>query len=216
MRIGIIGAGWLGGTVGRQWVRAGHEVLFSSRHPERLKSLAEDLGSRASVGTVAAAAAFGPVVLIATPYEAMAAIGRDHQEALRGRIVLDATNPGASGRFARDAATDGVGPTSARLLLGTRLVRAFSAVDATAIEASAKGRGVRLAVPLAGDTGRQSTPRSSSYATRDVTHWWSETSQRPGASSVRGRAFARTQTCQACAAFWGLGTTPDAAHYLAM
>jgi predicted dinucleotide-binding enzyme len=151
VRIGIIGAGWLGGTVGRQWARAGHEVLFSSRHPERFKSLAVDLGSRASVGTVAAAAAFGPVVLIATPYEAMAAIGRDHQEALRGRIVLDATNPGASGRFARDAATDGVGPTSARLLLGTRLVRAFSAVDATAIEASAKGRGVRLAVPLAGD-----------------------------------------------------------------
>ena len=34
MRIGVIGAGWLGGTVGRQWVKAGHKVLFSSRHPE--------------------------------------------------------------------------------------------------------------------------------------------------------------------------------------
>lgn len=91
MRIGVIGAGWLGGTVGRQWVRAGHEVLFSSRHPERLKNLPQDLGFRASVGAAAAAAVFGPVVLIATPHEALAAIGRDHHEALHGKIVLDAT-----------------------------------------------------------------------------------------------------------------------------
>jgi len=151
MRIGVIGAGWLGATVGRQWIKAGHEVLFSSRHPERLKNLPRDLGSRASVGAAAMAAAFGPVVLIATPYEALAAIGRDDQNALHGKIVLDATNPWSSDPLARDAEKDGVGPTSARLLPGTRLVRAFSAVDATAIEASAEGRGERLAVPLAGD-----------------------------------------------------------------
>ena len=151
MRIGVIGAGWLGGTVGRQWVRAGHEVMFSSRHPERLKNLPQDLGFRASVGAAAAAAAFGPVVLIATPHEALAAIGRDHHEALHGKIVLDATNPWPSERFARDAERDGVGPTSARLLAGTRVVRTFSAVDATAVEASVKGHGERLAVPLAGD-----------------------------------------------------------------
>jgi 8-hydroxy-5-deazaflavin:NADPH oxidoreductase len=151
MRIGVIGAGWLGGTVGRQWVKTGHEVLFSSRHPERLKKLAQDLGSRASAGSVVEAASFGQVVLIATPHEALAAIGRDHHEALRGKIVLDATNPWPSERFARDAERDGVGPTSARLLAGTRVVRTFSAVDATAVEASAKGHGERLAVPLAGD-----------------------------------------------------------------
>jgi 8-hydroxy-5-deazaflavin:NADPH oxidoreductase len=151
MRIGVIGAGWLGGMVGRQWLKAGHEVLFSSRHPERLKSLPQDLGSRASIGTVAAAAAFGSVILIATPYAALAAIGRDHQQALRAKIVLDASNPWPSEPFARDAEGDGVGPTSARLLPGTRLVRAFSAVDATAVEASAEGLGERLAVPVAGD-----------------------------------------------------------------
>lgn len=151
MRIGIIGAGWLGGTVGRQWVKAGHEVLFSSRRPERFERLAGELGARAVAGAVAKAAAFGPVVLIATPYEALAAIGRDHESALRGKIVLDATNPASSGPFAKDAEKDGVGPTSARLLSGARLVRAFSAVDATAIEASGAGRGERLAVPLAGD-----------------------------------------------------------------
>jgi predicted dinucleotide-binding enzyme len=36
MRIGVIGAGSLGGTVGRLWVRAGHEVLFPSRHPDKI------------------------------------------------------------------------------------------------------------------------------------------------------------------------------------
>jgi len=38
-RIGIIGAGSLGGTVGRLWVKAGHEVMFSSRHPEQLQAM---------------------------------------------------------------------------------------------------------------------------------------------------------------------------------
>jgi predicted dinucleotide-binding enzyme len=151
MRIGIIGAGWLGGTVGRQWVKAGHEVLFSSRHPERFQTLVREVGPLASAGTVAEAAAFGPAVLIATPYAALPAVGRDHGEALHGKIVLDATNPSPSEPLARDADRLGVGPTSARLLPGTRLVRAFSAVDATAIEASAAGRSTPLAVPLAGD-----------------------------------------------------------------
>jgi hypothetical protein len=41
MRIGVIGAGSLGGTVGSLWVRAGHEVLFSSRHPEELRSMTQ-------------------------------------------------------------------------------------------------------------------------------------------------------------------------------
>ena len=88
MRIGIIGAGWLGGTVGRQWVKAGHEALFSSRHPERFKTLVRELGSLASAGTAAEAAAFRPVVLIATRYDVWPAIGRDHGEALDRKSVV--------------------------------------------------------------------------------------------------------------------------------
>jgi predicted dinucleotide-binding enzyme len=45
MRIGIIGAGKVGGGVGKLWVRAGHQVFFSSRHPNRLKVLVEEAGS---------------------------------------------------------------------------------------------------------------------------------------------------------------------------
>jgi predicted dinucleotide-binding enzyme len=44
MRIGIVGAGKVGGGLGKLWVRAGHEVFFSSRHPNRLKALVDQAG----------------------------------------------------------------------------------------------------------------------------------------------------------------------------
>ncbi|EYF00061.1 NADPH-dependent F420 reductase [Chondromyces apiculatus] len=93
MRIGVIGAGWLGGPVGRLWVKAGHEVLFSSRHPDQLAAMAKELGPRASVGVPRHAAEFGTVLLFAVPYEALPDLARDLQQALRGKILPDACNP---------------------------------------------------------------------------------------------------------------------------
>lgn len=153
MRIGIIGAGWLGGTVGRLWVQAGHEVLFSSRHPEELVPVTRQFGPRASVGSPRQAAEFGSVLLFAVPYDALPQLGRDLQEVLRGKIVLDACNPssGSGSALAREAHANGVGQTSAKYLPGARLVRAFSAVDATAVAASAGRQSGKLGVPLAGD-----------------------------------------------------------------
>jgi 8-hydroxy-5-deazaflavin:NADPH oxidoreductase len=153
MRIGIIGAGSLGGTVGRLWVQAGHEVLFSSRHPDELASMTRQLGPRASAGTPRQAAEFGPVVLIAVPYGALPQLGRELQEVLRGKIVLDACNPSPSSgdALAREAMANGVAHTSAKYLPGTRLVRAFSAVDASSVAASAGRQSGKLAVPVAGD-----------------------------------------------------------------
>jgi len=153
LRIGIIGAGSLGGTVGRLWVQAGHEVLFSSRHPDELVSMTRQLGPRASAGTPRQAAEFGPVVLIAVPYGALPQLGRELQEVLRGKIVLDASNPapGSDDALAREAMANGVAQTSAKYLPGTRLVRAFSAVDASAVAASAGRQSGKLAVPVAGD-----------------------------------------------------------------
>jgi predicted dinucleotide-binding enzyme len=90
MRIGVIGAGSLGGTVGSVLVKAGHEVKFSSRHPEQLISMTRELGSRASVGTPKEAAEFATVLLFAVPYDALPQVGRDLQDVIRGKIVLDA------------------------------------------------------------------------------------------------------------------------------
>ena len=53
LKIGIIGAGQIGGTLAELWVAAGNEVLISSRHPEELRPLAQSLGPKARVGTLA-------------------------------------------------------------------------------------------------------------------------------------------------------------------
>ncbi len=152
-RIGVIGAGSLGGTVGSLWVQAGHEVFFSSRHPEELKSMVAGLGARASAGTPQEAAAFGSIILFAVPYSALPALGKALADALRGKIVLDACNPSAysSDALVTEAQANGAGPTTAKYLPGTRVVRAFSAVDATAVAASAGRHDDKLGVPLAGD-----------------------------------------------------------------
>ncbi|MEB6080418.1 NAD(P)-binding domain-containing protein [Serratia marcescens] len=153
IRIGVIGSGSLGGSVGRAWVKSGHEVMFSSRNPDELRAMAKALGPLASVGTPKEAAAFGEVILTALPYSALASVGRDLQPELRGKIVIDASNPTrwSDGELYRQAMRDGVGATSARLLPGTRLVRGFSAVNATAIAASSEGRRTTVAVPIASD-----------------------------------------------------------------
>jgi predicted dinucleotide-binding enzyme len=111
--------------------------------------MTRELGSRASVGTALEAVEFGSVLLFAVPYEALPQLGRELAPSLRGKIVLDACNGGAD--LMREAKLDGNAELSARLLPGTRLVRAFSAVDATAIAASADRRDGKLGVPIAGD-----------------------------------------------------------------
>lgn len=149
-KIAVIGAGWLGGTVGKLLVKAGHEVMFSSRHPEELRAMAEELGKLASVGTPKEAAAFGDILLFAVPYDAIPQLGIDLKEEIKGKIVLDACN-GGSGELGKEVEKNGNGPTSAKYLAGTRLVRVFSSEDATAIEASAGRKDNKLAIPVAGD-----------------------------------------------------------------
>ena len=153
LKIGIIGAGRIGGTLGELWVKAGHEVLLSSRHPERLKGLAKRLGPRARAGTPRQAAAFGDVVLVSVPYHATPQIGRDFAAELAGKIVLDTGNPfpGRDGEMALAARAKGAGLASAEFLPGVRLVRAFNSVGHYALRSGAHRAGERIAIPLAGD-----------------------------------------------------------------
>src|SRR5271165_1914977 len=88
-RIGVIGSGRIGGTIGGLWVKAGHPVVFSSRHPEELKDLVTRLGSLARADTVTQAIGSGDVLFIAVPYGAIPQIGMDYGEAMKGKIVLD-------------------------------------------------------------------------------------------------------------------------------
>lgn len=154
MRIGVIGAGSLGGTVGQLWFKAGHEVMFSSRHPEELESMARALGPRASVGLPAAAAEYGTVLLFAVPFAAVPQLGQDLRQSIQGKIVVDACNPplsGGSGPLVEEARANGVAETMAKYLAGARLVRAFSCVDAGVIERSATRSDGRIGMPIASD-----------------------------------------------------------------
>src|SRR5499433_3478159 len=92
LRIGIIGSGHIGGTIGGLWVKSGHPVLFSSRHPDELKDFVAGLGPLAQAGAVGQAIAFGDALLVAVPYGALPQIGQDYADALKGKIVLDACN----------------------------------------------------------------------------------------------------------------------------
>jgi predicted dinucleotide-binding enzyme len=153
LKIGIVGAGHIGGTLAKLWVKAGHEVLLSSRHPDELKPLAESLGPKAHVGTPAEAARFGSVVLVSVPYGALPQVGRDLKADLAGKIVLDTCNPypGRDGDMANDARKKGTGVASPEYLPGTRLVRAFNAINSGDLARQAKKNGEPVAIPLAGD-----------------------------------------------------------------
>jgi predicted dinucleotide-binding enzyme len=154
MKIGVIGSGMIGSTVGALWVKAGHEIIFSSRHPENLKSLASRLGDRASVGTPKEAAAFGEVLLISVPYRALPVLGRNLAE-IKGKTVLETGNlyPDRDGEIAERilASGKGSGVFSQEYLAGARVVRAFNTMYYKVLANEAHRAGERVAVPLAGD-----------------------------------------------------------------
>ena len=153
LRIGVIGSGHIGGTVGGLWVKAGHPVMFSSRHPEELKELVASLGPLARTGTVAQAIAFGDVLLVAVPYGALPALGQEYGDALNGKIVLDACNAvgGRDGAIADEVERDGIGVTSQKYLPSTRLVRAFNTMSYRILAHEANRPDPKMAIPIAGD-----------------------------------------------------------------
>ncbi len=154
LKIGIIGSGHIGSTVGSLWVKSGHPVMFSSRHPEELASLVQGLGSLAKAGTVAEAIEFGDVVFIAVPYGAYPQIGKDYGSKLTGKVVLDAGNAVAArdgGDLTAEAKEEGIGVTSAKYLPGARIVRAFNSMGYKFFASEANRSGARMAIPMAGD-----------------------------------------------------------------
>lgn len=152
MKIGIIGAGFVGRAVGRLAVQAGHEVMLSnSRGPQTLFSLRYAIG--AEVGTAEDAAVFGDIAVVAIPLAAWRAVP---EAPLRGKVVLDANNyyPERDGRIA-EIDDDGLTTSEllARTLPGSRIVKAFNAITMNDLENDGLPSGTpgRRALPLAGD-----------------------------------------------------------------
>lgn len=153
MKIGIIGSGRIGGTLGGLWVKAGYEVLLSARDLDPVQKVAASLGPMAHAGTPKEAADFAEVILISVPYGALPQLGRDLAGDLKGKVVLDTCNPnpGRDGDMAVVARAKGTGVASPELLPGVRLVRAFNTVPSAALRSEAHRAGDRIAIPLAAD-----------------------------------------------------------------
>jgi len=99
MKLGIVGSGHIGATLGGLWAEAGHDVFFSSRHPDLLTNLVLEIQSEgycAQAGEVEDAVRYGEVILFSPPYwetdAALSHTGPD-QCLLNGKIVIDSTNP---------------------------------------------------------------------------------------------------------------------------
>ena len=141
MKIGVIGAGRIGGGIARQLAGAGHEMLVAGREPERLAPLAEEIGARA--GTPAEAAAFGEVVVLSVPSRAFDDVLADAGP-LDGKIVIDTTNS-----FAGDVAGTQASRNAAKLQ-GARYTKSFNTLTA-AFQDETAGRVPRVVQWLCGD-----------------------------------------------------------------
>ncbi len=97
MRIGVIGAGNVGGNFGTRWAEQGHEVYFGVRNPASEKYDGLRGLPRVQVGTAAQAAAFGNVLLLAVHYRDVANVYPDIEAEVTGKVIIDATNPVAPG-----------------------------------------------------------------------------------------------------------------------
>jgi predicted dinucleotide-binding enzyme len=151
-KVGIIGSGNVGSAIGGAWVKAGHEVMFSSRNLEHDKALAARIGGNARAGTPREAAAFGDVVMVSVPYRALPELGKGLADVIKGKVVIDTCNPfpGRDGEIATWAREKGAGIASAELLPGARIVRAFNAIGAGRMGAAHEQPG-RVGMPIAGD-----------------------------------------------------------------
>ena len=156
LKIGTIGAGREGGALGTLFAKAGHPVMFSSRHPEQLTDLVASAGPNAKAGTVAEAVAFADVVLLVVPYTAVEQIGKEFGPALASKaLVMDVSNPIAR-RDGEDLVKwveqqGGAALATAKLLPGAHLVRALNAIGYAQLPQLAHRQGDPVGVPIAGD-----------------------------------------------------------------
>jgi len=137
MRIAILGAGNVGGTLGRRWAEARHDVRFGVRRPEAGADAVkggEGLPSRCSVVSPAEAVKEANVVVLATPWGAVADALREagaDAGSLDGRPLIDATNPLKAG-FALDVGQNGESGAERvqALVPNAHVVKAFNTTGA--------------------------------------------------------------------------------------
>lgn len=152
MKVGIIGAGRIGGGIARQLAAAGHEVKLSfSREPGRLQAFAEQLGPGASWGTPSEAASFGEVVVISVPWGELPN-ALEQAGPLEGKIVIDTTNQFGPPPLPADGET--AAHFNAARMRGARYTKSFNTLT-SGFQAETAGRSgdERVVQWLCGDDG---------------------------------------------------------------
>jgi 8-hydroxy-5-deazaflavin:NADPH oxidoreductase len=121
MKIAVLGAGNIGGTIGTKWAKAGHMVRFGVRDPGKaeVQDLIKSLGENASATSTVDAIAFGDVVLFAIPGQSMDETITANAKVLDGKILIDAANN------MRGAATDSMSVFAAKTP-NAKVYRAFN------------------------------------------------------------------------------------------
>jgi len=137
MRFGVLGTGMVGEAIADRLVSLGHEVKMGARDPGSPKAgaWAKKSGSRASGGSFSEAAAFGAVVFSCTlgsaALAALEAAGRDN---LRGKVLVDVSNPlefsGGTPSLFTSAAGDSLGERLQKAFPDTRVVKALNMINA--------------------------------------------------------------------------------------
>jgi predicted dinucleotide-binding enzyme len=151
MEIGILGTGGMADALGRQWVRAGHDVLVGGRNAARAAALADRIGGRA--GTLHDASRHGTdAVLLAVPYGAATDVVSGLSDALWGRTLIDCTNPVGPGFVLETRGGLSAAERIAAAGPGARVVKAFNLCHESVWRMTPPVfDGRPLAVPLCGD-----------------------------------------------------------------
>jgi predicted dinucleotide-binding enzyme len=139
MKIGIVGAGRIGGNLASLWAKQHHEVMLSySRDPEHLEQAASAIGARAKAGSVREAVEFGDVVLFSVPWSRIDEVIEEMGD-LDGKVVIDTTNQ--FGPNGVEELPDG--KTAAQInserLKGSKYAKAFNTLTA-GFQGAAAGR----------------------------------------------------------------------------
>jgi predicted dinucleotide-binding enzyme len=154
-RIGVIGAGSMGGILARHCVRLGHQVsIANSRGPESLTALGAEIG--ATPVSVVDAARAGDIVFIAIPTKAVADLPRGlFANVADSVLVIDIGNYHPELRDGRIEAIDR-GLLDSQWVaqqIGRPVIKAFNSILATSLreKGAPKGTNGRIALPVAGD-----------------------------------------------------------------
>ncbi len=154
MKIGIIGSGNIGGNLGKHWAKAGHEVLFSSRHPEQLDDLVRASEGKASAVSIEEAfEANADVYLLATPFKAIDKLSELYAGEYGNKIIIDATNPyperdGAMAQEVRDSNRNASEYTAMKFNTA-KTAKAFNTIYADHLKNRAFRDSEKLAIPYA-------------------------------------------------------------------